>query len=166
MSSYQFIVGDSPPVVASVERKGGTLNVQVDDATCELTPLNNNLYACVINGKRLIVAVARYKDTWYVDIDSTLLEVREPSEDGFSSEGGGHTAEKDKIYAPMPGKIVKISVAVGDSVKPGQTLVVVEAMKMENPVLSKASGQVKSVNFAAGDQVNTENPIIELDLQE
>ncbi len=47
-----------------------------------------------------------------------------------------------------------------------QPMVIVEAMKMENQVNSKAKGTVKAVNFAAGDQVDTETPIIELDLAE
>ena len=47
-----------------------------------------------------------------------------------------------------------------------QPLVIVEAMKMENQVNAKAKGKVKKVNFAAGDQVDTEKPIIELEIAE
>ncbi len=75
-----------------------------------------------------------------------------------------HDLEKDKVFAPMPGKIVKIHVRVGDDVVEKQILAVVEAMKMENPVQALASGKVKSVNFSEGDQVDTEQAIIELDL--
>ena len=57
-------------------------------------------------------------------------------------------------------------VAPGDTVEVKQALVIVEAMKMENQVLSRANGVVKAVNFKAGDQVDTENPIIELELEE
>jgi biotin carboxyl carrier protein len=45
-------------------------------------------------------------------------------------------------------------------------MVIVEAMKMENQVNAKAGGTVKAINFAPGDQVDTESPIIELDLGE
>jgi biotin carboxyl carrier protein len=44
--------------------------------------------------------------------------------------------------------------------------VIVEAMKMENQVNSRAKGKVKAVNFSSGDQVDTESPIIELELEE
>ena len=47
-----------------------------------------------------------------------------------------------------------------------QPLVIVEAMKMENSVLCRANGTVRAVNFAAGDQVDTETPIIELEIAE
>ena len=66
----------------------------------------------------------------------------------------------------MPGKIVKLLVKVGDEVKEKQQMVIVEAMKMENPVLCKANGKVKAIHFNDGDQVNTDNPIIELELDE
>jgi biotin carboxyl carrier protein len=45
-------------------------------------------------------------------------------------------------------------------------MVIVEAMKMENPVNAQAKGKVKAVNFAVGQQVDTESPIIELELEE
>ena len=45
-------------------------------------------------------------------------------------------------------------------------MVIVEAMKMENAVLARAAGKVKAVNFAAGDQVDTDTPIIELEIEE
>ena len=112
------------------------------------------------------MAVVRNKDTYYIDIDSVLLEVREPSDEGVAGGAGDQAAVKDKVFAPMPGKIVKIMVAVGDEVTEKQQLVIVEAMKMENPVPAKANGKVKAVNFSEGDQVDTETPLIELDLDE
>jgi biotin carboxyl carrier protein len=66
----------------------------------------------------------------------------------------------------MPGKIVKIMAEVGGDVREKQALVIVEAMKMENPVLARAKGKVKAIHFAVGDQVDTESPIIELELEE
>jgi biotin carboxyl carrier protein len=54
----------------------------------------------------------------------------------------------------MPGTILKISANVGDSVKRGQPLVVLEAMKMENDIVSPVDGRVASINVAQGDSVN------------
>jgi len=50
------------------------------------------------------------------------------------------------IVAPMPGKVVKVLVKVGDEVKEGQGLVVVEAMKMENELASPKDGVVKEIH--------------------
>jgi oxaloacetate decarboxylase alpha subunit/pyruvate carboxylase subunit B len=61
--------------------------------------------------------------------------------------------EGTPLTAPMPGMIVKYEKKEGDSVSQGETVVVLEAMKMENALPSPASGTVKSVNFNSGDSV-------------
>ena len=57
------------------------------------------------------------------------------------------------IKSPLPGAILSISVSVGDSVKVGQRLLVLEAMKMENNIDSDREGVVKSINIGQGDLV-------------
>jgi pyruvate carboxylase subunit B len=57
------------------------------------------------------------------------------------------------MTAPMPGMIVKYVKAVGDKVKEGETLVVLEAMKMENALPAPTNGTVKALNFSSGDSV-------------
>jgi len=106
-------------------------------------------------------------DKTYVDIDGTLFEFAVPSDEvGAGGAGGGLDADLSKVFAPMPGKVVKVMVAAGDAVEPKKHLVIVEAMKMEHIVVAKAAGTVKAVNFAVGDQVDTETPIVELELAE
>jgi oxaloacetate decarboxylase alpha subunit/pyruvate carboxylase subunit B len=55
--------------------------------------------------------------------------------------------------APMPGMIVKYAVNNGDMVKQGDTLVVLEAMKMENALTAPCAGKVQGIKFASGDTV-------------
>lgn len=64
------------------------------------------------------------------------------------------SAEGKAVEAPMQGVILSISVAVGDTVSEGDELVILEAMKMENPILSPYSGTVIEVGVAKGDTVN------------
>lgn len=125
-----------------------------------------NQYHVSLNGRRYLAAVVSHQGKYFIDIDSMLFEISDPQADSVSGGAGGHAGEKDKIFAPMPGKIVKIFVAVGDEIAEKQPMVVVEAMKMENQVNSLAKGKVKAIHFAEGDQVDTENPIIELELDE
>ncbi|MGD9280243.1 MAG: pyruvate carboxylase subunit B [Desulfobacterales bacterium] len=61
--------------------------------------------------------------------------------------------EGTPVTAPMPGMIIKYEKNVGDTVSQGETVVVLEAMKMENALPSPASGTVKSVSFSSGDSV-------------
>jgi pyruvate carboxylase subunit B len=53
----------------------------------------------------------------------------------------------------MPGMVIKYKKNVGDTVEKGETVVVIEAMKMENALPSPVSGKVNAVNFASGDNV-------------
>ncbi len=61
--------------------------------------------------------------------------------------------EGTPLKAPMPGMIVNYEKQVGDSINEGETVVVLEAMKMENALPAPASGTIKSINFSSGDSV-------------
>jgi acetyl/propionyl-CoA carboxylase alpha subunit len=67
------------------------------------------------------------------------------------------------LKAPMPGLIVRINVAVGDSVQAGQGLVVMEAMKMENELRTTAAGRVKAIVVQTGTAVEKGALLIELE---
>lgn len=58
-----------------------------------------------------------------------------------------------KVNAPMPGKVLSIKASVGQSVKSGEVLMVLEAMKMENEIVAPQDGTVASIEVAAGDSV-------------
>jgi acetyl-CoA carboxylase biotin carboxyl carrier protein len=64
------------------------------------------------------------------------------------------------IEAPMPGKIVEIKVKAGDTVKEDDELIVLEAMKMENPIYAPATGKVAEIKVAAGQNVVTGQVIL------
>jgi biotin carboxyl carrier protein len=60
---------------------------------------------------------------------------------------------EQRVLAPMPGKVVKVLVAVGDAVEPRQGLVVVEAMKMENELTANRAGTVREITVLEGASV-------------
>ena len=165
MSKLEFVF-DGEMVESTLTKNGQSFGVTVGEKSFRFDPFGTNRYWVTVDGVKRLVAAVYDKGTIYLDIESVLLEITEPSEDGFAGGGGDHGGEKDKIFAPMPGKIVKIMVAVGDKVSAKQPMVIVEAMKMENQVNAKAEGTVKAINFGEGDQVDTENPIIQLELTE
>jgi len=68
-----------------------------------------------------------------------------------------------EILAPMPGMIFQIHVNSGDEVQEGQELMVLEAMKMENPVVAPLSGKVKELRVTAGDKVGTRQVLLVLE---
>ncbi len=67
------------------------------------------------------------------------------------------------LVAPMPGLIVRVSVEVGASVQPGQGLVVMEAMKMENELRSSSAGVVKAIRATPGTAVERGAVLVELE---
>jgi len=68
-----------------------------------------------------------------------------------------------KITAQMAGRIIDLKVNEGDTVAEGQTVIVLESMKMEMPITAPISGTVKSVNFAAGDAVDSGALLMEIE---
>lgn len=68
---------------------------------------------------------------------------------GGKAQGGG----SGEARAPMPGQIIEVTVSVGDNVSAGDKLAVLEAMKMQQPILAGIEGTVAEVAVTAGDQV-------------
>lgn len=73
----------------------------------------------------------------------------------------GHSGKVNNIKAPMPGLIINMKVQAGDSVKAGDPLLILEAMKMENMLKSPGDGVVKSVKVKKGDTVEKNQVLIE-----
>jgi biotin carboxyl carrier protein len=67
------------------------------------------------------------------------------------------------VRSPMPGRVLKVLVAEGASVSAGAPVVVIEAMKMENELVAARSGVVKSVRVRAGDTVERDAPLLEIE---
>jgi len=78
--------------------------------------------------------------------DISVKAEPEPSKKGFS-------ASETPLIAPMPGMIVNYKKKVGDSVIEGETVVILEAMKMENALPAPKEGNIKTINFQTGDSV-------------
>ena len=66
------------------------------------------------------------------------------------------TADGEKITAPMPGNILAVNISMGQSVKAGDVLFVLEAMKMENDIVAPVDGQVKQIIASKGATVDTD----------
>ena len=64
------------------------------------------------------------------------------------------------VSAPMPGTILDVKVAVGDTVKSGDVLMVLEAMKMENDIVAPCAGTVKQILVSKGSTVNTDDVLV------
>ena len=72
-------------------------------------------------------------------------------------------AGSEVVKAPMPGTILGVSVTVGQEVKRHQLLCVLEAMKMENEILSPRDGRIASISVSKGSTVNAGSPLVHLE---
>ena len=70
---------------------------------------------------------------------------------------------QDVVRAPMPGRIVRVNVAVGDIVQRGQAVLVLESMKMENTIAAPRDGVISQVHVAADDSVQHSQSLVELE---
>jgi acetyl/propionyl-CoA carboxylase alpha subunit len=113
-------------------------------------------------GVRAWMAVAG--DTRWVFIDGRVFTIVEPSaEPAARRRGTGHDGT---LAAPMPATVRRVLVSPGDPVRAGDTLIVLEAMKMELPVRSNTSGVVRSVLCREGELVQPGVTLIEVDAAE
>jgi acetyl/propionyl-CoA carboxylase alpha subunit len=86
-----------------------------------------------------------------------------PDVDAAAHDPGSAGAESSTVTAPMPGTVIKVLVGPGDRVQPRQPLVVLEAMKMETPLLAPYESTVQAVHVAEGDRVTGGQPLVDLD---
>lgn len=87
-------------------------------------------------------------------------KVEAPKAKAKEKEAIAAGAGEHSIDAPMPGKIVKVVVEEGQSVKAGDVLLVLEAMKMQNEITADADGTVKAVNVEAGQNVKVKESLV------
>ncbi len=80
---------------------------------------------------------------------SAVKQVQSAPSSSGSSGSGSH-----EVLAPLPGLILNVLVKVGDSVKAGQKIMIMEAMKMENDINSTRDGKIKAINVHNGDNIS------------
>lgn len=110
-------------------------------------------YEITVNGKVYQVAVKEIDEATYQAGATKQVEVAAPA----PVVSSGTT-----IKAPMPGVLLKMKVAVGEEVKSGQLLCLLEAMKMENEIVAPEDGVVSAIHVTEGAQVEADAPLISL----
>ena len=112
------------------------------------------IYSVLLDGRSYDASVERTASALIVTVNGSRfeIEVRDPrrwSRGSGRAEGKG----RETLAAPMPGKVVRVLVAAGDVVGPGQGIVVVEAMKMQNEIKASRLGRVLAIHAQEGTTV-------------
>lgn len=140
--------------------KNFTFKINENSYGVKIVSQENNTIQLEVNGTKYSVKmkeeIKTSKTPTLVRRPSKATPV-EPVKVNPSSSG------KSKISAPIPGVILSLNVKVGDTIKENDQLLVLEAMKMENNIVSEKSGVVTAVNVAVGQQVLQGEVMIELE---
>ncbi|MFN2546555.1 MAG: biotin/lipoyl-containing protein [Myxococcales bacterium] len=158
---YHAVLGGVEHLIDVTSRGGGVFTVVIDDRKLEVNAVNLTADAvsllagtrsarCDIEpGKDGKLAVLVGENVFPMELlDERRLRLRQAG-GKFSLEG------PPRIDAPMPGKVVRVMVKVGDEVAEGQGLIVVEAMKMENELRSPKAGKVTELHAVEGAAVES-----------
>jgi biotin carboxyl carrier protein len=128
-------------------------NQQVD---ADLAKISENVYSLILDGHSYHIVLALGDDSLCVIVDGTCYNasVLDPKRLRSDPPTFANLLGPSPVVAPMSGKIVKVLVAVGDSVTEGQGVVVIEAMKMQNELRAPQAGKVEKVIVAESQAVN------------
>ena len=151
--------------VVEVTQSGGLYRVTVDaqawDVDARLTA--QGIFSLIIDGVSHVADVGDAGGTCVVEVGGETYSVQVEEQTryiirtrgGAAGGGAGQT-----LKAPLPGKVTHVAIQPGDAVGAGQTLLVIEAMKMENELKASASGTVREVRVTAGQAVNAGDVLI------
>jgi acetyl-CoA/propionyl-CoA carboxylase biotin carboxyl carrier protein len=122
----------------------------------EDTPLVQRQTTVEVNGRRFDVKL------WVPESAgvAAAAPAKKKAARSASSSGGGAGGGSGQIAVPMQGTIVKVLVEVGQAVEAGQSVVVLEAMKMENQIEADKSGTIKAINVKPGDTVGAGDVVV------
>jgi biotin carboxyl carrier protein len=121
----------------------------VDKTT--VTPLGEGWYLVDDGARQRRVAIARDESSTWVFVDGFVTQIQK--EAASSGRGRSKGRGESGVMAPMPATVVSINTAAGQTVSEGETVIVLEAMKMELPIKSPRAGVVKAIHCAKGDLV-------------
>ena len=138
-----------------------TGQVRIGDVLYTVTEATPGLYLVSNGTARWQVAVADSGDTRWVSVNGQVAVF--DVESGQSAGTRKKTARADAMMAPMPATVAKLLVAPGQTVAEGETVLVLEAMKMELPIRSPRAGVVKAVHCAQGELVQPGVALVDLE---
>jgi biotin carboxyl carrier protein len=151
-------------IAIEVTGRGGRYHVTVGEEAIEVDarPAAEGIWSLLIGAVSHVVDVSDRDGVSIVEVDGERYQIRVEEETRYIIRTRGGTAEAtgQVLKAPMPGKVVLVEVEVGQTVAPGDGLVVLEAMKMENEFRATVAGRVREVRVAVGQAVNPGDTLV------
>jgi len=149
-------------ITLDISSNGKTFTLTLDDKTIEAEVLHteNGKLDLLIDSERLTAYVSSDNAKRWVTVNGQTFVLTKSS--GAKRSGYAHHAAGE-LTAPMPGQVRAVNVSEGDAVTKGQTLLVLEAMKMEIRVQAPFNGVVQSLTVKVGQTVEREQILVKMD---
>jgi biotin carboxyl carrier protein len=123
-------------------------------------PLGDGWYLVTDGGRQWRVAIAGDAAATWVFVDGDVVRIEAPTgRDRPRGKGRGDAG----VMSPMPASVIAIHTAVGQTVNEGDTVILLEAMKMELPIRAPRSGRVTALHCAKGDLVQPGVNLLEIE---
>ena len=152
VKGISFLKGEMKTNVRKIEKEKPAAAAGAATSDKLTVKLGNEKFSVQFDGDKAIVNGKSYD-----------VSVSEGDDDAPSGGGGGGGAGATPVPAPMPGAVFEIRKGPGDAVKEGDTILVLEAMKMEMAIASPADGTVAEILVGKGDQVTAGQVLATLD---
>jgi biotin carboxyl carrier protein len=167
--SLEVIIGERTAEVEIIEKDNNIVKIAIDGKIydIDIVMVENGVFSILHNNKSYNVELTRNTAKNYTVntlYESFEVEIVDAQSKYIKNRGLGDTGDDaDRIFSPMPGKVVKINVQVGDVVPAGETVIVVEAMKMQSEYKVKSERVIKEVLVNEGDTVESNQTLIILE---
>ena len=157
---YTANSGDHEYRIEVIGAEGSLFRLSVDGASWEVdcVRISDRCYSLLLDGTSYEVDIIKSVGPYAVGVKGEVHEVevlteRERRLKAIARKADAGTEGRQVISAPMPSKVVRILVGVGDEVGPGDGVIVVEAMKMENELRTTGAGTVREIKVKEGEAV-------------
>ncbi|MGL5318999.1 MAG: biotin/lipoyl-containing protein [Bacteroidales bacterium] len=144
------------------------LSINGEEYEVDVTMLEEGVYSILHNGKSYNTELTRSDDnkTYKVHTTFSTFDVKIIDEKAkyLRMRKEGDDRQDNKVITPMPGKVVSIPVSAGDTLSKGDTVIVIEAMKMQNSIKVASDCTIKEILVNEGEAINANQLLIHLEL--
>ncbi|WP_243347756.1 acetyl-CoA carboxylase biotin carboxyl carrier protein subunit [Parabacteroides sp. FAFU027] len=162
-------IGDRIANVELVSKDDNKVVIKIDEKTYELDVVmaENGICSILHDGKSFTAELKRAENGKKYTVNTAFntfpVEIVDTQAKYLRNRRKDETDEsQDRIYSPMPGKVVKILVDKGTEVEAGQPVIVIEAMKMQSEYKVKKTCTIKDILVKEGDAINSDQTLITL----
>lgn len=147
--------------------KDGTVKINGEQRAVDFLTLGPSLYSVITDTKSVELVIEEEKGKYEIQMGGRLYEGMVLDERAMlmAQRRGGITVSSGELRSPMPGLIIAVLLTEGERVEAGQTVVILESMKMQNELKATISGVISSVHVQAGQTVDKDAVLVNINAE-